>query len=114
MGFVSFYKIAQKAKLDERNKMKNLKIVNVEQNNECGFFFVEFGSGKSVQCCLKANPLEGGEFNGYANQIEVDNNGFGEGLSLECNEWAINKYGEEEVHEFLIEQARKAGIQIVA
>ena len=94
--------------------MKNLNIVKVEQDNEIGFFFVEFDNGNSVQCCLKANPVEGGEFNGYANQVEIDNNGFGEGLSLDCNEWAINQFGEEEVHDFLIEQAREAGIQIVA
>jgi hypothetical protein len=94
--------------------MDNLKIIQSVSLQEYGFFFVEFDNGLSVQCCLKANKRIGGEFCGYANQIEGDNSGFNEGISFDCNAWAIIKYGEDAVLDFLVDAARKKGIEIVA
>lgn len=102
--------------------MKNLNelvVVNAEANVEHGFFFVEFDNGKSLQCCLKAAKQDEQDLhdNGpqYLNQIEIDNNGFDEGLSYDANEWAQDEDGEMgHVQDLLIEQARQYGIEIVA
>lgn len=98
--------------------MKNInemKIISRDYDLESGFFWVEFESGRSLQCCLKGIRDEDGQYAGYAEQIEIGNSGFDEGLSWECNELAAGEDGEAgHIEEFLIEQARKAGLQIVA
>lgn len=96
------------------NNLSNLTITNREFDLNTGFFWVEFENGKSLQCCLKQyGNCEDGYY--YAEEVEIDNNGFDEGLSLDNNEWAFNEDGEAgHVHDFLIEQAREVGLQIVA
>ena len=91
--------------------MKNLNdmnVVNAEANIEYGFFFVEFEGGKSLQCCLVHN----GE--GFEMKINSKDSGFDQGLSYDCNEWAAGEDGEiGHIEDFLLEQAREIGLQIV-
>lgn len=101
------------------NNINEMAIKNVEADIEHGFFFVEFENGKSLQCCLKAQRQTEEELfhNGviFLNQIEVGNSGFNEGLCADCNEWAVGEDDEwEHIEEFLIEQARSNGVEIVA
>lgn len=87
--------------------MKNLIITNTEFNTEYGFFFVEFSNGKSIQCCLIEKPRLDGEFSGYEEKISHDDNGFDEGVCLDCNSWAIELYGKDAVNSYLVEVSRK-------
>lgn len=96
-----------------------LEVVSREYDLENGFFWVEFENGKSVQCCLK--ELRQGEQELYENgtvyleQVELDNNGCNDGTCGDVNAWAADEEGEmEHVNDFLIEQAREAGLEIVA
>lgn len=84
-----------------------------------GFFWVEFDNGESLQCCLKELRQDEQELyeNGpiFLEQIELDNNGYNDGICLEVNAWAADEDGEmEHVNEFLIEQAREVGLEIIA
>lgn len=74
---------------------------------------MEFESGKSLQCCLKQAGNEDDGFY-FENAIEIDNNGFDEGLSMDNNEWAAIDGEWGHIQDFLIEQAREFGLQIVA
>ena len=93
--------------------MKNLNELAVTKRDydlELGFFWVEFENGKSLQCCLKGIRDEDGDYVGYSTQVEIDNNGHDWGICAEVNEWAKDA----DVEDFLLEQARKVGLQIVA
>lgn len=99
--------------------LNELAVTNRDYDLETGFFWVEFEDGKSLQCCLKAAKQDEQDLhdNGpqYLKQIEIDNNGFDEGLSYDCNAWAKDEDGEMgHVQDLLIEQARQYGIEIVA
>lgn len=101
--------------------MKNLstlEVINSESNTEFGFFFIEFSNGKSLQCCLTSVHQDAEEFhdNGpiFLNQIEIGNSGYSEGLCADCNEWAVVEGEWSHIEEFLSEQARNCGVQIVA
>ncbi len=95
--------------------MKNLNelaIKNRETDLENGFFFVEFFDGRSLQYCL-VSKLDDEELY-FVEQIEVGNSGHNEGASLDCNAWAADEDGSlEHVELFLIDQARKIGVEIV-
>ena len=93
--------------------LNELKVINAESNLEHGFFFVELDNGKSLQCCLKQH---GSDDEGYyfANQIEVDNNGYSDGICADANEWAADEYEWGHIQDFLIDQARGSGVEIVA
>lgn len=97
--------------------MKNInemEIINRDYDLDSGFFWVEFEGGKSLQCCLKGIRDEDGNYAGYAEQIEIGNNGFDEGLSWDCNEWAADEDGEaKHIEDFLLEQAKIAGLEII-
>ena len=91
--------------------MKNLNelaVLNAEANLEHGFFFVEFEGGKSLQCCLVHNGED------YEMNIDSIDSGFDQGLSYDCNKWAKNEDGEiGHIEEFLFEQAKKSGLEII-
>lgn len=96
-----------------------MKIINREYDLGRGFFWVEFDNGKRLQCRLKEAKQSEQELfeNGpqYLDQIEVNNNGFDEGLCYDANAWAKGDDGEmNHVNDFLIRQAREIGIEIVA
>ncbi|MBO1894258.1 hypothetical protein HNW13_000360 [Shewanella sp. BF02_Schw] len=97
--------------------LNDLKVTNVESKTEDGFFFVEFSTGKSLQCCLKAlnqsedELMENGPI--FLNQIEHDNSGFDDGLCADCNEWALVDGENEHILEFLIDRARENGVHII-
>ena len=101
----------------ERDEMKNLnelEIKNVEFNTDWGFFCVEFENGKSLQCCLKAITDKDGCYQGFYEQVEIDNNGYNDGICWDVNEWAADEDGEHKhIQDFLIEQAREIGLEIV-
>lgn len=91
--------------------MKNLNKMNVanrEYSLESGFFWVEFENGESLQCCLEVIDDTGS----YKAEIKEDDNGFDEGLSRDCNRWA-SQCGWDHINDFLLEQARQAGLEIV-
>lgn len=96
--------------------LNELTVTNRDQDLETGFFWVEFENGKSLQCCLKEQYQDEQEIfeNGpiFLEQIELDNNGYNDGICLDVNAWAADEDGE--VNDFIIEQARKAGLEIVA
>lgn len=97
--------------------LNDLNVVNREYNLDTGFFWVEFENGKSLQCCLvqarRGDDLaEYGPL--YLGQVELDNNGFDDGLSYDNNVWAKDEDGEmNHVNDFLIEQARMCGLEII-
>ena len=92
-----------------------LTVKNVDYDVDNGFFWVEFENGKSVQCCLNALRDEDGDYIGYTDAIECDNNGYDEGICYDVNAWAKDEDGEiGHINDFLIEKAREAGLQIVA
>ena len=95
--------------------LNDLNVVNAEASLKYGFFWVEFENGKSLQCCLEVIYDEDGQYVGYAEQIDANDTGFDEGVCWDCNEWAAGEDGEaEHINDFLIEQARKVGLQIVS
>lgn len=94
--------------------INDMKIINRDYDLDSGFFWVEFEGGQSLQCCLKQYGSEDEGFY-YKKEIELDNNGYNEGQNWDCNEWAQDEDGyADRIEEFLIEQAREIGIQIVA
>ena len=95
--------------------LNELAVTKRDYDLESGFFWVEFENGESLQCCLKGIRDEDGDYVGYATQVEIGNSGFDAGLSWDCNQWAAGEDGEVgHIEDFLLEQARKAGLQIVA
>lgn len=95
--------------------MKNLNemnVVNAESNLEYGFFFVELDNGYSLQCCLVQGD---GDEEGFEMKINSKDSGYDWGLCWDNNQWAAGEDGEAgHIKEFLIEQARLAGLEIVA
>jgi hypothetical protein len=86
--------------------LNDLKIINADYDLEFGFFWVEFDNNESLQCCIKnAEPV-----------IEIGNCGHDEGCSADANIWAVEQgfANWDGVENFLIEQARKKGLSIVA
>lgn len=95
--------------------MNNLKIQNADYDLETGFFWIELDNDKTLQCCLKSHGdvIEGEELY-FSAAVETDNNGFNEGMCLDVNGWAIERFGDEKVQDFIIEVARATGVQIVS
>lgn len=100
------------------NNLSNLTITNREFDLNTGFFWVEFENGKSLQCCLKQEfdlDNEGNEVNHhYVAEIDESDCGYDEGICAENNEWALDGENDWDVNQFLMEQAREVGLQIVA
>ena len=93
--------------------LQNLEIINKDFDLQNGFFWVEFENGKILQCCLKSVYDENGLI-GFNEQIELDNNGYNDGLCWDANEWAVSEDGDvDHINDFLIEQARSIGLEIV-
>lgn len=90
--------------------LNEIAITKRDYDLESGFFWVEFDNGESLQCCLKGIRDEDGNYVGYSAQVEIDNNGYDDGICADVNEWAKDA----DVEDFLLEQARKVGLQIVA
>ena len=90
--------------------LNELAVTNRDYDLKLGFFWVEFENGESLQCCLKGIRDEDGDYVGYSAQVEIDNNGHDDGICADVNAWAKDA----DVKDFLLEQARKAGLQIVA
>lgn len=94
--------------------MKNintLEITNVESDTEHGFFFVVFGNGESIQCCLQSNPQDLGS--PYLEQVHTWDNGHDYGICRDVNAWAVENGDWEYINQFLLTQARKNGIRVV-
>lgn len=100
--------------------LNDLNVVNREYDLKTGFFWVEFENGKSLQCCLveQYQDEEDRYISGksiYLEQVYINNNGFDDGLSWDNNQWAVGEDREaEHIEEFLINQARQCGLQIVS
>lgn len=98
--------------------LNDLNVVNRNYNLDTGFFWVEFENGKSLQCCLVQarrgdDLVEYGPL--YLGQVDINDNGFDYGLNGDNNQWAVSEDGEaEHIEDFLIEQARMCGLEIVA
>ena len=90
--------------------LNELAVTKSDYDLESGFFWVEFENNKSLQCCLKGIRDEDGDYAGYSAQVEIDNNGHDDGICADVNAWAKDA----DVKDFLLDQARKAGLQIVA
>lgn len=90
--------------------LNELAVTNRDYDLELGFFWVEFENGESLQCCLKGVRDEDGNYVGYSAQVEIGNNGYDDGICADVNAWAKDA----DVKDFLLEQARKTGLQIVA
>lgn len=101
------------------NELNELNVVNREYNLETGFFWVEFENGKSLQCCLvEQHQTDEERYKSgrsiYLEQVDINDNGFDYGLSWDNNQWAVGEDGEaEHIEEFLIEQAKQAGLEII-
>jgi len=94
--------------------LNQFTVVSREYSLESGFFWVEFESGKSLQLCLNAELDNSNALVKYTPQVSIYDNGYYEGLSRDNNQWAQAEDGStEHIEEFLIEQARQCGLQIV-
>lgn len=99
--------------------MNNLSVTNVDYDLTEGFFWVGFENGKSLQCCLVSKRDSVDDEPYYVMSLEIDNLGHSDGLCADCNEWAVD-YSESSggewghISDFLIEQARTHGLQIIA
>ena len=98
--------------------LNDLKIVNRDYDVEAGFFWVEFDDGKSLQCCLVTKQDDFDSEPYHTDEIEIGNSGYIDGLCGDCNNWAADysdssggEWGH--IEDFLIEQARIIGIEIV-
>lgn len=92
--------------------LNTLKISNKDYDLETGFFWVEFSNDKSLQCCLKQHGNDDSYY--FKKEIELDNNGYSDGLSGENNAWAADGQEWGHINDFLIAQAREIGIAIIA
>lgn len=96
------------------NALNALTVVSREYGLVSGFFWVEFENGKSLQCCLREAFSYYGIHVGYEPQIDINDTGFNVGINWDNNQWAAGEYGEaEHIEEFLIEQAKQAGLEII-
>ena len=89
--------------------LNELKIVNTAYDLDLGFFWVEFETGKSLQCCL----VQDDDF-AYLPKINSNDTGSSEGLSSDNNEWAVGDdcdWGH--INDLLISEAKKVGIEII-
>lgn len=99
--------------------LNEINVVNREYSLATGFFWVEFENGKSLQCCLKEQYQADGDRYAsgksiYLEQVDINDNGFDYGINWDNNQWAVGTDGKaEHIEEFLIEQARQCGLQIV-
>ena len=94
--------------------LNQLTVVSREYSLESGFFWVEFEDGRSLQLCLNAVLDNDGALIKYTPHVSINDNGYYEGLSRDNNQWAADTDGNTgHIEEFLIEQARQCGLQIV-
>lgn len=91
--------------------LNELKIVNADYDLQTGFFWVEFENGKSLQCCLEYRKDE----KGYKKSIKASDNGSGDGLSGDNNQWALDEESQDwlEIDNLLHKEARKLGIKVI-
>ena len=94
--------------------LNELVIKNRESDTESGFFWIEFESGKSLQCCLVSKQDSCDDEPYFVDAIETDNSGYNDGICGDVNEWASVNNEWDHIEYFLIEQARKCGVSIVA
>lgn len=94
--------------------LNTLKMKNKDYDTETGFFWVEFENGKSLQCCLVSKQDSEDDEPYFAKAIEIDNSGYNDGICGDVNEWASIDDEWAHIEEFLINQARSCGIEIVA
>ena len=88
--------------------MKNLQAVETDVMTDYGFFVVKTECGKSLNICLEQR--KDGE--GFKKEIDGDG-GFDGGTCGDANGEAIEQYGSSEVLEFMLREARKAGIKTI-
>lgn len=96
------------------SNLNDLTVTNAEYDLDNGFFFIELSNGKSLQCCLKSYQEDEFSVPCFHAQIELDNNGYNNGLCADCNEWAVFDGEWSHINDLLIDEARKIGIEIVA
>lgn len=94
--------------------LNELTVINAECDTTNGFFFVEFTNGKSLQCCLKSYRNDEESEHYFLAQIDVDSSGYDDGLCGDCNDWAVIDGEWSHIIDFLIDEARKVGVEIVA
>lgn len=97
------------------NNFLGLEMQYADYDIESGFFFVVFDDVNSLQCCLasRQDDVDSGFYHIAA--IDISNTGYSDGLCGDCNSWAITENGEwSHIEDFLIEQARQIGLDIIA
>ena len=99
--------------------MTELKDLNVVTHRVCldlGIFFVFIEGHDPLWCCTtKADRAHDLNYKGplFLPEIKAGNSGHDAGFNAIKNKWAITKYGSDEVENFLLEQARIAGLRVV-
>lgn len=89
-------------------RIQDLRVVDSAFDLESGFMWVLFDNEKSIQCCLVS------EDGGYIEKIDSSDCGSDEGLSFDCNEWALEEVAEfEEINKILFEEAGKLGVEVI-
>lgn len=89
--------------------LNKLKVAHVYYNLTFGFFDVWFVDDRSLQCCLVAD-----DDGNYIPAISRSDNGYYWGICGDNNAWAANGQEWGHINDFLIAQAEKAGLEIVA
>lgn len=116
-GFTTFDKnVFKNEELFNQSSLSDLKIEDINVYIDDGFFNVIFEdedrrSIRSIQCCLKQD-FDAEELT-FLEKIDYLNSGFDDGMSYDCNRWAIKLYGRDAVLDFLVEQAEKNGVEII-
>ena len=89
--------------------MKNLNITDVTCSLICGYFWVEFDNGRSIQCCLMKRK----DGDGFEKAINFDDPGIAWGICADVNAWAAPDDDYEFVYTTIKREARKAGVRII-
>jgi hypothetical protein len=82
---------------------------NCEYDLEQGFFWVEYGSSRVLQCCLSARKDE----SGYVKAITRNDSGFDWGLCADANGELVELFGSDACFDLLLSFARREGIKII-
>lgn len=85
-----------------------MKITNTDYDLDAGFFWVEFENEKSIQCCL-----DHAKDDFIHIKRVIDNGGYDDGLSGDCNEWFFDEFGKDECLKLLKKESRELNIKWV-
>lgn len=96
-------------------ELKDLKVVAHRVCLDLGMFFIYIDGHDPLWCCTaKADRAYELDYKGplFLPEVEAGNLGFDAGFNATRNNWAITKYSSVEIEDFILEQAKIAGLKV--